>query len=488
MLKPSFRLANMSSHVRQLGMSRLLNLIRASKSLRFAQNLSRPEMLALQERRWRGLVHHALKTSPFYRRHLAGIDPDRCALKDIPPLTKSALIKNWDEIVSDPRLRQAELKAYLDDSSNWGRLYHQRWMVCKTSGTSGKAIIFPHDVAAVDWMHAAHSVRNGTTAAQSIQPSWRPWQRRFRVVAFVRGGAPSTSSALFRTRPWIGALFARHFCINANSPWDTMLQSLRELRPDVLIVYASLLERLAHAQLAGQLQLDFSRPGATISTGGDRLTPRIRDLCRQAFGLNPLDGYGAAESPAIARQWSGVDHLMLLEDITVMESVNADGNAAQDGETGDHVLITPLINRAVPLLRYQLSDRICLGPVQPGWPFRRIDAILGRSSMSYQFYVPEERVVVGLDLLNGLEGDPRVKDTQLRQTDPRGIECLFSVVDGVDAERVAVEITAGMRSFLNARQCQKVSCSARHVPFLEPDPVTGKVERWLPLRPNLPQE
>jgi phenylacetate-CoA ligase len=468
--------------MRQLHMGRLFHLIRASKSLRQTQSLSRPDMLALQEQRWRSLARHALATSPFYRRHLAGIDPDRCSLKDIPPLTKPMLVEHWDEIVADPRLHRARLEAYLDDRRNWGKLLHGRWMVCKTSGSSGPAITLAHDIESLDWMHAVHSVRNGPEAAQSHHPTRHPFRRRPRLVAFVRGSSPSASAALYHTRPWVGALFTQNFCINATLPWEQMRRRLQELQPDVLIVYASMLERLALAQLAGELRLDFSRPGAAISTGGDMLTPGIRDLCRRAFGHEPLNGYGAAESPAIARQWKGMDHLTLLEDLTVFESVGVDEQDVPEGDASDHVLVTPLFNRAVPLLRYRLNDRVRLGPVQPGWPFRRIDSLLGRTAITYVFQVPEKRIVVGLDLLKGLDGDPRLTDTQVRQTGQAGIECLFRVADGVSGPDVAAEIMANMRSYLDERDCQQVSCTTRQVTFLEPDPATGKVERWIPFK------
>ena len=103
-------------------MGRLLNLVRASHSLRATQLLNREAMLRVQERRWRSLMRFALATSPFYRKHLAGLDPDRCAYTDIPPITKSQLTANWDEIVPDPRLRMDRLREFLSDRRNRGTL------------------------------------------------------------------------------------------------------------------------------------------------------------------------------------------------------------------------------------------------------------------------------------------------------------------------------------------------------------------------------
>jgi phenylacetate-coenzyme A ligase PaaK-like adenylate-forming protein len=44
-------------------------------------------------------------------------------------------------------------------------------------------------------------------------------------------------------------------------------------------------------------------------------------------------------------------------------------------------LVTNLVNRTQPLIRYELSDLVTLaeGPKPTGWPFRRIAAVEGRS-------------------------------------------------------------------------------------------------------------
>ncbi|MDZ4404031.1 hypothetical protein [Prosthecobacter sp.] len=91
-------------------------------------------------------------------------------------------------------------------------------------------------------------------------------------------------------------------------------------------------------------------------------------------------------------------------------------------------------------------------------------------------------MVIGLDPLKGLNGDPRVTDTQVRQTGPRSIGYLFCAADGMDSRGMADEIMASMRACLDMCECQQVICTVRHVPFLEPSPNTGKVERWVPFR------
>jgi|GEM_PF-893536 len=460
---------------------RLWNLLRASNSLRRAQSLTRHELLALQEKRWRSLLHYALATSPFYRRHLKGIDPGRCMLSDIPPLTKAMLVEHWDEIVAEPCLRREALEKYVAEPANWNRLLMGRWLVCHTSGTSGIPIITPHDIESVDWMHAVHAARNGALPSASAPPSLSPFRRRPRMAAFIWEYAPTASAALFHTRPWVGSLFCSHHAIDASMAWPDILQRLHKLRPNVLICYASMLERLAWAQLEGRLHLDFSAPGSGISTGGDVLTPGIRALCEKAFNLQPLDGYGCGESFAIARQWQGMDRLMLLEDLTAFEAVDAHDQPVPQGEISHHVLITPLINRAFPLLRYRLDDRVRLGPVCEGWPFRSIDEIVGRTAMTFAFHAPEERIVVGMNVFGIHETDPRVTTWQARQTGPASVECLFTPVHEKDQSQLTSEIELNMRAHLDSCGCHNVAATAHAVPVIDPDPCTGKLQQFIPL-------
>lgn len=164
-------------------MSRFLNLLRACRKLKNAQLMTRTELLRLQEQRWRAMALYALEVSPFYRRHLAGIDVARCALSDIPPMTKRLLRDNWDEIVPDSRLHYAELQRFLKDPANWGTIKDGRWLVASTSGTTTEPLMVVHDITAVDYSHACQNVRNSASPRSAAPPAcsssadgerWRP--------------------------------------------------------------------------------------------------------------------------------------------------------------------------------------------------------------------------------------------------------------------------------------------------------------------------
>jgi len=73
--------------------------------------------------------------------------------------------------------------------------------------------------------------------------------------------------------------------------------------------------------------------------------------------------------------------LHLWEDQTLVEVVDAADRPVPPGVPGHKVLVTNLVNRVQPLIRYEISDSVTVGGgVDPaGWPFRRIAAVEGRS-------------------------------------------------------------------------------------------------------------
>ena len=259
-----------------------------------------------------------------------------------------------------------------------------------------------------------------------------------------------------------------------------ILEQVEKLQPEIIICYASLAGRLAQAKLDGRLRLDMPKTGV-ISTGGDCLTPGIRSLCMQAFGLDPLDGYGSGETLGIARQWQGMPHMAIFEDIAILEAVDSQERTCQEGELSDHALVTPLLNTALPLLRYRLEDRIRLGPVQEGWPFRTISELRGRSNMSYVFKVPETQIFIGTRFISIMEPLGDVATYQFRQLSMDELECRFVIREPEKEAAIGAAIQEGVRNSLDNSGCRNVKFRALRVHSLEPDPRTGKVEQNAPL-------
>jgi phenylacetate-coenzyme A ligase PaaK-like adenylate-forming protein len=103
---------------------------------------SRDRLLAFQAERLRALIAHAVVTSPYYR-DLLGPDAatGEVPLAELPTLPKATLMDNFDRIVTDPRLRRAELEAHLA-GKDADRPYLGRYRLFSTAGTTGLRGLF----------------------------------------------------------------------------------------------------------------------------------------------------------------------------------------------------------------------------------------------------------------------------------------------------------------------------------------------------------
>jgi hypothetical protein len=101
----------------------------------------------------------------------------------------------------------------------------------------------------------------------------------------------------------------------------------------------------------------------------------------EAFGLEPLDFYGTTEALIVAASRRGQAGMDILEDLVVVEVVDEHGRPLPPGAPGHKVLLTNLVSRVQPLLRYELTDSVTLagGPNPLGLPCARIAAVDGRS-------------------------------------------------------------------------------------------------------------
>ena len=114
----------------------------------------RDNLVPFQRERVRALVTHAVTHSPYYREALGADAADR-PLAELRTLPKSTMMAEFDQVVADPRLRVADLRAHLGGPDP-SQSFLGSFRVATTSGTTGlRAIVaFTHDEAAA-WRAAS---------------------------------------------------------------------------------------------------------------------------------------------------------------------------------------------------------------------------------------------------------------------------------------------------------------------------------------------
>jgi len=100
----------------------------------------------------------------------------------------------------------------------------------------------------------------------------------------------------------------------------------------------------------------------------------------EAAWTRPVEGYFTTEVGVVAA--GSLDHVGLhVCEEAIVEVVDEAGRAVPPGRPGAKVLLTNLVNRAQPLIRYELLDcvELAVGPDPSGRPYDRIARIDGRS-------------------------------------------------------------------------------------------------------------
>jgi phenylacetate-CoA ligase len=330
---------------------------------------SRDRLLTHQSQRLRELVAHAVARSPYYGETL-GPDADSKPLNELPTLTKATLMEQWDRIVCDPRLTLAAVATHAG-GPNAADPLHGEFQVFSTSGASGLRGLFVYgarewEVALAGTLRAL--ARTGTrpehrTVGIGAPPGVHMSPRIFAALQAGPGDAPRLS---------------------ALTPVDEMVVALNAYQPEVLLGYSSVATLLAAEQIAGRLAI----APRIVALGSEPVTAETRARVQQAWGIDPGEYYASTEQPALAA--STPQHprtLELFEDLHVFEIVDEDNRPVPPGTPGVKVLLTNLENRTLPLIRYELADRVTESPDPnpAGRPYRHLAGIDGRTADTLTF-------------------------------------------------------------------------------------------------------
>jgi hypothetical protein len=161
------------------------------------------------------------------------------------------------------------------------------------------------------------------------------------------------------------------------TPLPEMVDALNAFPPQALTAYPTVAAALAEEQLQGRLRI----APTLVATTSEVQTADMRRRMTQAWGLEPLDFYGTTEAAVVAAARQGQAGMDILEDLVVVEVVDEHDRPVPPGVAGHKVLLSNLVNRVQPLLRYELTDSVTLagGPNPLGLPYARIAAVDGRS-------------------------------------------------------------------------------------------------------------
>ena len=322
-----------------------MGLLQAMVKTCRADHLSRGQLEHLQQRRLNTLVRFAREHSPYYRELFAKVG-EEFRLEDLPPTSKPEMMANFDRVLTDSAITMRRIEEYTKDPDHIGRMIDGKYLVFKTSGSTGNPAVVLYDKPSI--------------AVSSAVAALRTFARHEDFKAFMRHGK-KTAGVFADHGFYLACGMSRYLqlkmpgrqtkiTVDVNAPEAQIIEELNAFAPAMLSGYPSNLALLADAE---ELRI---HPDVVI-TGGELLTEAVKGKLKNKFSCTVQTHYSCTEAGEIACECRE-GHLHINEDWVIVEPVDRDGKPVGDGVLSDRVLVTNLANRIQPFIRYELTDRI----------------------------------------------------------------------------------------------------------------------------------
>lgn len=269
-----------------------------------------------------GIMKHAVTHIPFY--------------KDLSISPES--IRSTNDLKRFPVINKQQIQDYTKDLI-WPALDYPGLYVSKTSGTTCEPTSTYFDREA--WLFSKYALK-----IRRVMAVVNPLGKKLLVVH------PMPYSETIQEneeRPRGLRFLSARRDLFLFDDIETHIPVLLEYKPDILSGYPSYLVELANSLKAKGIE---SLIVPTIFTGSEFLTQSSRDLIESVFRGRIFDVYGSTEFKEIAWQCREGAYHVNFENVFLENTQNGFNGKDED----NRLLVTTLINRAMPLLRFDIGD------------------------------------------------------------------------------------------------------------------------------------
>jgi phenylacetate-CoA ligase len=354
------------------------------------------EKLSLEENRTRqweslkGLLQYSYENTAFYKRRFdeAGIQPGSIHspedFQKLPPLTRNDIARHLDEMQSREFKRE---------------VLHQ----AATGGTTDTPVPILRDPTSV----------NEKAAVQLRFNAWAgflPGDKVFYLWGAQQDYSPNPS--------WRWRLYDRHLMRRVWAPTSVLnpvvleshRQMLNQLQPRVIYAYPTPLALFC--EYLRDSRKPFHRPASAICTA-EPLFPDQRKVIEEVLGCRVFEHYGSREFGMIAGECEMHNGMHVSPGSAYLEFIPVENSEIP----GLHeILITDLLNRGMPLIRYRVNDCVLKGAEScgcgRGYPL--VQQVIGRTGDVFQ--LPNGDRIPGVAFTNRvLKVCPGLAKTQIIQ-------------------------------------------------------------------------
>lgn len=412
------------------------------------------------------LLAHAIENSPYHARRLRGVDSDQFMLSDLPSLpvmAKADMMANFDDVVTDRRVRRAVVEEALRASEETPQFLHGTYLCLASGGSSGLRGTF-----VLSW-HAALDKFLGLmrpTLARSTAAGGPPAGGLVIASVAAPSGVHGTGAFVRLLDGALGGMI-RVFQAPSTLPVPEIVRRLNEEQPTILVCYPSMVRLLAAEQAAGRLHIS----PISISTTSELLMPEARREIEGAFGV-PVSNSFASTEGLVGSSEPGEETIAFASDLAIVEPVDAENQAVPPGTPSARILVTNLYNLAQPLIRYEMTDSFVQQPHAPDHGHLRA-IVDGRAD---DVFVYGDLAVHPLVIRSPMVKTPEVLEYQARQT-LRGVDLAIVTNGPVDESAVAQKVAHS----LEEAGLDRPEVTVRVADAMVRDDRTGKARRFIPL-------
>jgi len=315
-----FKMINFHKHIYLIGEQlRNPSLSSIYKELKNCENLSIDELRVLQLQRLKELVNFTYAHSDFYKRKM-----DKIGLKPND-------IKTLKDISKIPILTKQDLLQYNLEIHTTKKYAFKKLFKANTSGTTGDALSFYKDEYADSFNRA--SIARGY--------SWynvKPWDFSGYFWGFNFNFFQKIKTRFFD-------YLVNRFRLFSYKEKDLIFFVKKIKKAKYIEGYSSMIFQTA--KLINNKVLPKPKSIKMVKGTSEKIYHSYQDEVKKAFGSKMISEYGAAETGIIAFECSAGNMHINMEGVIIEQA-------------DDEIIVTNLIMKSFPILRYKLGDYIVL--------------------------------------------------------------------------------------------------------------------------------
>lgn len=302
------------------------------------------------------LLDHCQKNVPYYATLMKKLgdsyhhDPIEY-LQRLPILTKDIIRKNFNELQSKD-------------------LSQRKWFYMTTGGSTGELGRVIHDYEFSAKAGAIQLIFSRLIGRETGECEVYLWGSEREIIAGRENWLARAANKLTNSH------FFNAFRMTPEK-MDAAIAFLNTRKPKLIVAYAESIMGLAKYIQKEHIKM---QPQKAIISSAETLYPFMREKIERVFGCKVYNRYGTREVGNVACERPGYEGLWVAPWGNYLEILDDKGIPAPNGTDGE-IIITSLMNYAMPMIRYRIDDHGSLLPSNlkhPETPDQILQCVTGR--------------------------------------------------------------------------------------------------------------